>query len=396
MQETPRRKKSSPQTRLLSGLLSVALFAGAFTLSFGLLTDKADAQVAPPVNTKPQAATPAPDTVPFGENVRFMVDIGPYQPVKPLASGPIVSPVSVDTTPAAETPLSSAPASSSPASGTPASSAPAASAPASSAPASTTPVGYDPKTLGATGFAGIIPSWKAVNSDVVGWLRIPNTNIDYPVVHHPDVNYYMARDVYKNNSRNGVIWADGEAQFGPGKSTRNTVLYGHNWTNISRNPRIGNPNDVMFAQLTAFQHLSFAQRTPYIHFSTAEQEQTWVVFAAFYTDIDFYYIACFPDDTLFAEIVTGAKARSEHIYDVEVAYSIASSLCPPAPGSWSQRQPALCGDGSGAAPGREHRDCPHHCHQPRPSARCFNLQRAAHPKVKRSLRLKGAVHGYFS
>jgi SrtB family sortase len=320
MQETPRRKKSSPQTRLLSGLLSVALFAGAFTLSFGLLTDKADAQVAPPVNTKPQAATPAPDTVPFGENVRFMVDIGPYQPVKPLASGPIVSPVSVDTTPAAETPLSSAPASSSPASGTPASSAPAASAPASSAPASTTPVGYDPKTLGATGFANI-PSWKAVNSDVVGWLRIPNTNIDYPVVHHPDVNYYMARDVYKNNSRNGVIWADGEAQFGPGKSTRNTVLYGHNWTNISRNPRIGNPNDVMFAQLTAFQHLSFAQRTPYIHFSTAEQEQTWVVFAAFYTDIDFYYIACFPDDTLFAEIVTGAKARSEHIYDVEVAYS---------------------------------------------------------------------------
>lgn len=317
MQPQNRRKKSSPQLRLLSGLMSVAIFAGAFTLSFGLLTDKAGARIAPPQTDKtPPAAPTAPATVPFGENALFTVDLGPYKPTSPPE--PISTDVSGGT---AATQLSTSASSSAPAAS---SSAPAASssvpAASSSTPAPTKPAGYNPADLGTTGFSNIA-SWKAVNSDVVGWLRIPNTNIDYPVVHHSDVNYYMARDVYKNNSRNGVIWADGEADFSPGKSIRNTVIYGHNWTNISRNPRIGNQNDVMFAQLTAYQHLSFAQQNPYIHYSTAEKERTWVVFAAFYTDINFYYISCYPDDTLFAQIVTGAKSRSEHIYDVEVSYS---------------------------------------------------------------------------
>lgn len=43
---------------------------------------------------------------------------------------------------------------------------------------------FDPSTVGSSGQANIA-SWKAKNSDVVGWLRIPNTNINYPVVVGP-------------------------------------------------------------------------------------------------------------------------------------------------------------------------------------------------------------------
>ncbi len=100
--------------------------------------------------------------------------------------------------------------------------------------------------------------------------------------------------------------------------SKNSVVYGHNWTNYSATPRIGNASDVMFAQLTSFHHLSFAKITPYIHYSTASQEMTWVVFAAFYTDTGFNYIASNPDSAGMSALIAGAKARSRHIYDVDV------------------------------------------------------------------------------
>ena len=38
--------------------------------------------------------------------------------------------------------------------------------------------------------AGDINAWKAVNSDVFGWITVPNTNISYPLVYHTNTNYY--------------------------------------------------------------------------------------------------------------------------------------------------------------------------------------------------------------
>ena len=332
MQENNSQKKSSPQTRLISGLLAVATFAVAFTASIQLLSGSADAFVQPAVAkndgsgaaTTPGATANAPETTPFAANAVFSVNLGPYEPVVPLSPTP-TSTTTTDNTAAGAASSTTGAASS--------------EADSSAAAAATQKIGFDPNTVGGTGF-GNIASYKAANSDVVGWIRIPNTNINHPVLYHKDTNYYMALDINKNYSRNGVIWADQECQYGAGKYTRNTVIYGHNWTNISSNPRIGNANDVMFGQLAAFHHLSFAQQTPYIHYSTEQGEATWVVFAAFYTDVNFNYIACYPDDTLFANIVNGAKARSQHIYDVEVAYSdklLTLSTCTRAWGS-SDRQ----------------------------------------------------------
>ncbi len=118
-------------------------------------------------------------------------------------------------------------------------------------------------------------------------------------------------------------------------------MYGHNWTNYSATPRIGNANDVMFAQLTSFHYLNFAKITPYIHYSTASQEMTWVVFAAFYTDTKFNYIMSNPDTATFNAIVSGAKARSRHIYDVDVNSSdkiLALSTCTRAYGKSDQQR----------------------------------------------------------
>ncbi len=181
------------------------------------------------------------------------------------------------------------------------------------------PTTFDPNASIDTGFSQISAS-KATNSDVRGWLTVPNTNISYPVLYYPDNNdYYLNLNILKQYDKNGVIYADYETKFGSASEiSKNTVLYGHNWTNISANPRIGEETDVMFAQLAAFHHLNFAQVTPYIYYSTEAEEMVWQVFAAFYTDVGFYYIRENPNATQFADLVNGAKARSRHIYDVDV------------------------------------------------------------------------------
>ena len=151
----------------------------------------------------------------------------------------------------------------------------------------------------------------------------------------------MNKDIYKQTSKNAVIYADPATRFGSAADiSKNTVLYGHNWTNISANPRIGDSSDVMFAQLTAYHHLNFAKSHPYIYYSTESEEMTWVVFAAFYTDISFIYNVANPDATSLANIISGAKSRSRHNFDVSVSSSdkiITLSTCTRAYGQ-SDRQ----------------------------------------------------------
>ena len=65
------------------------------------------------------------------------------------------------------------------------------------------------------------------NADCVGWLTIPDTGIDYPVMHTPDdPEHYLRRDFYGNSASGGTPFLDGrnlaEAE------NQNLILYGHN------------------------------------------------------------------------------------------------------------------------------------------------------------------------
>lgn len=217
-----------------------------------------------------------------------------------------------------------------------------ASSSASSTPEVAQVAKFDPNTVGGSG-ASNIPAWKEVNADVRGWLRVPNTNINYPVVWNSNNLYYNNLDYYKNYSKNGVIWADQDTKFGKSSDiSQNTVIYGHNWTNYSANPKVGDPNDIMFGQLTAFHHLDFAKTTPYIHYSTESQEMVWKVFAVFYTEESFNYIVSDPGTAGLQTIINEAKLRSVHKYDVEVDASVDKiltlSTCTRAYGSTSEQR----------------------------------------------------------
>ena len=200
---------------------------------------------------------------------------------------------------------------------------------------------FDPSTVGASGQSNIA-AWKAKNSDVVGWLRIPNTNINYPVVVGPDNLYYSAKGYDKNYSYHGVIWADSDTKFGNSSQiSQNNVLYGHNWTNYTATPYIGRSSDIMFGQLPSFHYLNFAKSTPYIHYSTESQSMTWKVFAVFYTEESFNYIVSDPGAAGLQYIINEAKARSLHNYAVDVNSSdkiLTLSTCTRAFGKTNQQR----------------------------------------------------------
>ena len=53
----------------------------------------------------------------------------------------------------------------------------------------------------------------STNDDTIGWIQIPNTNVDYPVVYKAGVEnyaYYESLGYDKQYSKDGVIWADYE------------------------------------------------------------------------------------------------------------------------------------------------------------------------------------------
>ncbi len=159
---------------------------------------------------------------------------------------------------------------------------------------------------------------KDVNSDTVGWIQVPNTNISYPVVQASDNNYYAAKDIYKNASQNGVIYADYECKLNGTVGSTNTILYGHNWTNVRSPIRKNNANDVMFAQLHSYVYLDVAQKSPFIYFSTANKDYVWQVFSVFYTPSTW-------TDYIYAEpnsgVVKTAIKNSIHDFNVNVSSS---------------------------------------------------------------------------
>ena len=67
---------------------------------------------------------------------------------------------------------------------------------------------------------------KKINSDTVAWIKINNTNIDYPVVKTSNNTYYLDHSFYKQRNVNGWIFENSEnaSDF----SDDNTVIFGHN------------------------------------------------------------------------------------------------------------------------------------------------------------------------
>lgn len=72
---------------------------------------------------------------------------------------------------------------------------------------------------------------QQINPEIVAWLYIPGTNIDYPVTHTDNDDYYLKHGPDLQENRAGSIFL--EAACTPTLTDKNTIIYGHRMNNGS-------------------------------------------------------------------------------------------------------------------------------------------------------------------
>jgi sortase B len=115
------------------------------------------------------------------------------------------------------------------------------------------------------------------NEDIVGYLKIEDTSIDYPVVQSTDNDYYLSYNAYKKSDKNGALFLDYENDTS--RDDPNTIIYGHNML-----------LDNMFHSLRYYRTVDYYNSHRYIIFDTLYAEQTWEIFSVYITLTDFEYI----------------------------------------------------------------------------------------------------------
>lgn len=111
----------------------------------------------------------------------------------------------------------------------------------------------------------------ALNNDIVGWIKIPGTDINYPVMQTPDEpNFYLDHDFEKKSSKHGAIYARETCDIN--RPSANITLYGHRMKDRS-----------MFAQLDKYMEQSFFEEHPYIYFDTLTELHTYKIVSVFLT-----------------------------------------------------------------------------------------------------------------
>lgn len=111
---------------------------------------------------------------------------------------------------------------------------------------------------------------KTINPDIVGWITIPNTRIDYPIVAGPDNDYYISHSANKERNRAGAIFLD--AANSRDFSDPNTIIYGHRMN-----------SGAMFGTLKQYQDRAFFNENRHVLIYTPDHTFVYEVFATYTT-----------------------------------------------------------------------------------------------------------------
>ena len=111
-----------------------------------------------------------------------------------------------------------------------------------------------------------VPDYAALyakNSDFVGWISVPNTSINYPVLQCDNNDFYLEYNFEKNKDARGAIFMD--SRNDAVNLDSNTIIYGHNCYNTT-----------MFSELTKYESIDFY----------------WSIFSATASGGEFYLSSC--------------------------------------------------------------------------------------------------------
>ena len=120
------------------------------------------------------------------------------------------------------------------------------------------------------------------NSDMVGWLSIDGTPVDFPIVQYGDNSHYLnAYNFYNKGARYGAPFMD--YRCNSVLLSKNTVIYSHHMN-----------NDLCFGSLDRYENSDYCKDHPCIDYQTLSGSFKFKIYAVFYattqTDCDGGYV----------------------------------------------------------------------------------------------------------
>lgn len=161
---------------------------------------------------------------------------------------------------------------------------------------------------------------KKINNDIIGWLEIPNTKINYPVLQGSDNEYYMNHNYKKEKSRNGSIFLTKDYNWEIPSS--NLLIYGHNLN-----------NGTMFQELLKYIDESYYKEHPKIRFTTVEDDSEYEIIAVLKSRVyyqseknvfRYYFFVNAKNEEEYNQFIQNAKKES--LYDTNVTAKYGDQL----------------------------------------------------------------------
>lgn len=147
------------------------------------------------------------------------------------------------------------------------------------------------------------------NKEIVAYLKVPGTKIDYVVTKGKDNAYYLKHNLYKQYNRAGWIFMDYHNKLDG--TDKNIVIYGHNTL-----------DGTMFGTLRNVVKKEWYENEDNLVFNLVLSNEvlTYQVFSSYSIKVEDYYInTIFKDDDEFNTFVNTLKKRSVYNYNVDVS-----------------------------------------------------------------------------
>lgn len=109
---------------------------------------------------------------------------------------------------------------------------------------------------------------KKENSDIIGWLEIEETKINYPVLQGKDNEYYLTHNYKKEKVSGGSLFLDKDYDFSIPSS--NLLIYGHR-----------HKKGLMFEDLIKYKDENFYKEHYKIRFTTEQEDSEYEIIAVF-------------------------------------------------------------------------------------------------------------------
>ena len=149
---------------------------------------------------------------------------------------------------------------------------------------------------------------KNKNPDTVAWLKVENTNIEFPIVKANDNNYYLTHNFNKEFNSACWIFADYKNKFNG--EDKNIVIYGHN---MRDNSMFGTLENVLKDEWYN------NESNKYITFVTENEYSIYEVFSVYQIEKEDYYIKTnFNSDKEFEDFFQKIKERSIKDFNIDI------------------------------------------------------------------------------